>query len=128
MSPSFAGVGLGVMVSTGKGVGDKVAVGRGVSVGEGVMVGMGVGVEVGIGVDVDRGIGVIEGVGVDVGVGDGDGVGISAADGKPQPGEGVALSTKSLAWFVSSPAGWRSNECPSGTSRQGGDIMALSSP
>jgi hypothetical protein len=73
---------------------------------------------------------VIEGVGAGVGVGDGDGdgVGISVTDGKLQPGEGVELSTKSLAWLVSSPAGWRSNEWPSGTSGQGGDIMVLSSP
>ena len=67
-----------------------------------------------VGVGVGKGVGVIEGVGAGVGVGDGDGdgdgVGISVADGKLQPGEGVELSTKSLAWLVSSPAGWRSNE------------------
>lgn len=67
-----------------------------------------------VGVGVGKGVGVIEGVGAGVGVGDGDGdgdgVGISVADGKLQPGEGVELSTKSLACFVYSPAGWRSSE------------------
>jgi len=64
------------------------------------------------GVGVDNGVGVIEKVdaGVGAGDGDGDGVGVSVTDGKVQPGEGVELSTKSLAWLVSSPAGWRSNE------------------
>jgi hypothetical protein len=81
-----------------------------------------------VGVSVGKVVGVIEGVGAGGGVGDGDGDGISVTDGKLQPGEGVELSTKSLAWLVSSPAGWRSNEWPSGTSGQGGDIMVLSSP
>ena len=98
-------------------------------VGDSVAAGVEVAVGVGIGVDVGKGVHVIEGASVDVGVGEGVGeiVGISAAVDKPQPGEGLALSTKSLAWLVSSPAGWRSSEWPSGTSGQAGDIMELSS-
>jgi hypothetical protein len=63
------------------------------------------------GVDVaDMGDGDGEGDDGGVGAGDAVGAGVSAADGKPEPGEGVELSTKSLDWFVSSPAGLRSSE------------------
>ena len=142
-SPSFDGVavgdgvgvgvsvGVGVVVRVGEGGGVRVRVGVGIGVGMGVgggvrvKVGVGLGVGDGEGVRVNVCVGVCVSVGVVVDVG--DGVGISVADGKLQPGEGVELSTKSLAWFVSSPGGWRSNEWPSGTSWQGGDIMALSS-
>ena len=118
MSPSFAGVGLGVRAGTGEGAGEGVDVGNGLGVVMGVDMGVSVGAEVGVGVD----------VGVGDGAGDGVGVGSSVAVGKPKPGVGVALSKKSEAWFVSSPAGRRSSEWPTGTSWQGGDIMVLSSP
>jgi hypothetical protein len=79
---------------------------------------LGAGVAVVVGVGVGKGVGVIERVDVgdgvvvvvDVGVGEGVKVGVGVADGKLQPGEGVELSPKSLAWFVSSPTGWRSSE------------------
>jgi hypothetical protein len=71
---------------------------------------------------VGEGLDVIEGVDESVEVGDG------VADGKQQPGEGVALSTKSLARLVSNPAGRRSSEWPWGTFLQGGDIMVLMCP
>ena len=89
-------------------------------------------VEEGNGVGVDAGtvvaVGVDVGVGVGVGVGVDVVVGVGVGRGSSRPGEGVALSIKSLAWFVSIPEGWRSRECPSGTSWQGGDITVVLSP
>jgi len=70
----------------------------------------------------------VVGVGVDVGVGVGVRVGVGVGRGDSRPGEGAALSIKSLAWFVSIPGGWRSRECPSDTSRQEGDMIAVLSP
>ncbi len=78
--------------------GEVVRLGAGVI--PGVKSGLGV---MAAGVGVDKGGDVVVGVGASEDVGAGVGVGV--ADGRPHPGEGVALSTKSPAWFVSSPAG-----------------------
>lgn len=83
-------------------------------VGEGVYVGN----EVGFGDGVEVMVGVVDGVGDGAGVGEGEGVGVSSGvgvgvgvgEGKPLPGEGNALSMKSLAWSVSQPAGCLSSE------------------
>jgi hypothetical protein len=77
-------------------------------------VGLPVGVLIGVAVVVIVGVAVGIAVGVDVGVTVGVGVGAGVA--KPEPGVGFGLSTKSLAWSVSKPAGWRSREWPAATS------------
>jgi hypothetical protein len=106
-----------------RGVPDGVGAGAWVVVGlKGLLdLGVGDGVGVEVGAIVEEG----DGVGVDVGTVVGVGVGVGVGRGSSRPGEGVALSIKSLAWFVSIPEGWRSRECPSGTSWQGGDITVL---
>ena len=103
--------------------GDSSGVGV-VSSGVGLLAGEAVGVAVGaiVGVAVGHAVGV--GAGVDVGAG----VGVGAGIAKPEPGVGTELSTKSLAWSVSKPAGWRSREWPAATSWQGGSIMVSLSP
>jgi len=107
--------------------GDSSGVGV-VSSGVGVLGGEVVGVAVGaiVGVAVGPAVGV--GAGVDVGVGVGVGAGVGVGVAKPEPGVGTGLSTKSLAWSVSKPAGWRSREWPAATSWQGGNIMESLSP
>lgn len=100
--------------------GDSSGVGV-VSSGVGLLGGEAVGVAVGAIVGVA--VGPAVGVGVDGGVGVGVGAGVGVGVAKPEPGVGAGLSTKSLAWSVSKPAGWRSREWPAATSWQGGNIM-----
>ena len=114
------------------GCGADELVGEGVYVGDGVMVGVGEGVGVGVGGEVAVGVG--DGVrdGTSVGEGDGvgviSGVGVGVGEGKPIPGEGDALSMKSLAWSVSQLAGCLSSECPSLTSGHDGESILVLSP
>ena len=69
-----------------------------------------------VGVAVIVTVGVAVGTAVGVGIGVIVGVAVGAGVAKPEPGVGFGLSTKSLAWSVSKPAGWRSREWPAAIS------------